>query len=377
MTDQASFPGATARIAIVDFQSGQTVDGVYACSEITAATDRNGKAYLRLKLRDASGEVAAIHFDPSDEALGVGAGDVVVRRRHLQRAPAVRRADPGPPPAPRRATTSTTPPTSCRSRPIGTAELAERLHALVDSVDEPHVRALLERAFDGSREPGATFAVAPAAVRNHHAYRHGLLEHSLIVAEAAAGVASRFDSVDRDLVVAGGLLHDIGKTQAYTSDGMAPQMTDAGRLHGEIVMGHDMVRELIDEDAGLPARARPSGCATSSSSHHGMREKGSPVVPQTREAIIVHYCDDMTARIGAIDDAERGHARRRALVEPHLHDRRAGLPRPARRAAPRSRREREGRARRCALPAPSRLQPQISLQSASTCAACPLAVTLG
>ena len=77
MTDQASFPGATTRIAIVDFQSGQTVDGVYACSELTAATDRNGKAYLRLKLRDASGEVAAIHFDPSDEALGVGAGDVV------------------------------------------------------------------------------------------------------------------------------------------------------------------------------------------------------------------------------------------------------------------------------------------------------------
>ena len=102
MTDQASFPGATSRIAIIDLQSGQTVDSVYACSELTAATDRNGKKYLRLKLRDASGEVAAIHFDPSDEALGIAAGDVVVRRRHLQRPPAVRRADPGPPPAHRR-----------------------------------------------------------------------------------------------------------------------------------------------------------------------------------------------------------------------------------------------------------------------------------
>ena len=77
MTDQASIPGATARIAILDLESGQTVDSVYACSELTAATDRNGKAYLRLKLRDASGEVAAIHFDPSDEALGIAAGDVV------------------------------------------------------------------------------------------------------------------------------------------------------------------------------------------------------------------------------------------------------------------------------------------------------------
>jgi 3'-5' exoribonuclease len=126
----------------------------------------------------------------------------------------------------------------------------------------------------------------------------------LIVTEAAAGVASRFDSVDRDLVVAGALLHDVGKTVAYTSGGLAPQMTDAGRLHGEIVMGHDMVRDAIDEDPEFPPELalRLRHIIVS---HHGMREKGSPVVPQTREAVIVHYCDDMTARIGAIDDAEK------------------------------------------------------------------------
>jgi len=84
-------------------------------------------------------------------------------------------------------------------------------------------------------------------------------------------------------------------------------MTDVGRLHGEIVIGHDMVRELIAEAPGFPAelslRLRHIIVA-----HHGMREKGSPVVPQTREAIIVHYCDDMTARIGAVDDAEKATA---------------------------------------------------------------------
>jgi 3'-5' exoribonuclease len=303
VNDQVSFPGTTtARCDINALQSGQAVDGAYACSEKTAATDRNGKAYLRLKLRDASGEVAAIHFDPSEEALGVCAGDVVVvggtysvhpqygaqvqvRRLRLAEDGEYEAADLIP------------------VSPVGTAELAERLHALVDSVAEPHIRALLERAFDGAREPGATFLVAPAAVRNHHAYRHGLLEHSLVVAEAAAGVASRFDHVDRDLVVAGGLLHDIGKTLAYTSGGLAPQMTDAGRLHGEIVMGHDLVRDLLDEDPDFPPETalRLRHIIVS---HHGMREKGSPVVPQIREAIIVHYCDDMTARISAIDDAE-------------------------------------------------------------------------
>lgn len=303
MTEQTSLPGAAARIPIAELESGQAVAGAYACSEKTTATDRNGKAYLRLKLRDASGEVAAIHFDPSDEALGISTGDVVVVGGTYSVHPQygaqvqVRRLRPA---EPDEYDAGDLVPVS----PVGTAELAERLHALIDSVDEPHLRALLERAFDGSREPGATLAVAPAAVRNHHAYRHGLLEHSLIVAETAAGVASRFASVDRDIVVAGGLLHDIGKTQAYTSGGMAPQMTDVGRLHGEIVMGHDMVRDLIDEVPDFPTEAalRLRHIIVA---HHGMREKGSPVVPQTREAVIVHYCDDMTARIAAIDDAQK------------------------------------------------------------------------
>ena len=308
MPDQSSFlpADASARIPIAELQSGQTIDTYFTCSEKTAANDRNGKAYLRLKLRDATGEVAAIHFDPSDEALNIAAGDVVMvggtYSVHPQYGPQVqiRRLRPAGP-------EEFDAGLLVQVSPIGAAELGERLHALIDSVDEPHLRALLERAFDGTQEPGATFVVAPAAVRNHHAYRHGLIEHSLIVAATAADVSSRFASVDRDLVVAGGLLHDIGKIEAYTSDGMAPLMTDVGRLHGEIIIGHDMVRGLIDHTPGFPPELS-TRLRHIIVSHHGMREKGSPVVPMTREAIIVHYCDDMTARIGAVDDAEKATA---------------------------------------------------------------------
>ena len=289
-------------VPLASLANGQAVDGAYVCAEKTVATGRNGSPYLRLRLRDASGEVPAIHFDPSDEALAVEAGSVVwvggTYNEHPQYGPQVqirrlRPAEPG----------EYDPADLVPVSPVDVAELAERLHALIDSVREPHLRALLERAFDASREPGATFAVAPAAVRHHHAYRHGLLEHSLVVAETAAGVAARFPRADRDLVVAGALLHDIGKTQAYTSSGFGPAMTDAGKLHGEIVIGHDMVRGLIAEVDGFPADldARLRHIIVS---HHGMREKGSPVVPQTREAVIVHFCDDMTARLAAIDDAE-------------------------------------------------------------------------
>jgi 3'-5' exoribonuclease len=298
-------PGA-ARTPISDLRSGQTIDGCYACSEVENAADRNGKAFLRLRLRDATGEVKGIHFDPSDEALGMKTGDVAVvvgtYSVHPQYGPQVqvrrlRLASAG------EYDLSAIVPVS----PIDAGELGERLHALLDSVDEPHLRALLERAFDGAREPGATFVVAPAAVRNHHAYRHGLLEHSLIVAECSADVAARHDSVDRDMVVAGGLLHDIGKTQAYTSDGMVPLMTDVGRLHGEIVIGQNLIQRLIDESPDFPTEIalRLSHIVVS---HHGLREKGSPVVPMTREAIIVHYCDDMTARVAAVDDAARATA---------------------------------------------------------------------
>ena len=294
------------RTPVAEMRPGQAVDGCYACAEVESACDRNGKTFLRLRLRDATGEVKAIHFDPSDEALGLSAGDVAAVfgtfSHHPQYGPQiqVRRLRVA---GENEFDQSDLVPVS----PRDAGELAERLHALLDSVVNANLRALLERAFDGTREPGSTFGVAPAAIRNHHAYRFGLLEHSLVVAEAAADVSSRFDTVDRDLVVTGGLLHDIGKTRTYTSDGLVLQMTDAGRLHGEIVLGHQIVQRLIDEIPDFPDDLAMR-LVHIVLSHHGMREKGSPVVPMTREAVIVHYCDDMTARVTAIDEAERAGA---------------------------------------------------------------------
>ena len=101
--------------------------------------------------------------------------------------------------------------------------------------------------------------------------------------------------------MAGALLHDIGKVHSDSADPMAPGFTDAGRLHGEIVIGHDIVRGLIDEIPGFPAEMAAQ-LRHIVISHHGEREKGSPVVPATREAVIVHFCDDMTARLAAIDE---------------------------------------------------------------------------
>jgi 3'-5' exoribonuclease len=187
---------------------------------------------------------------------------------------------------------------------VATGDLDKRLANVLAAVTQAPLRGLLSLALDTTREPGATFAVVPAAIRNHHAYRHGLLEHSVIVAETALRVAEEFASVDRSLLVAGALLHDIGKTRAYSADPMATGMTDDGILLGEIVAGLEIVRGLLAETPTVsPATAQLLQHIIAS--HHGEREKGSPVVPQTREAVIVHYCDDMTASVAAIDEAAR------------------------------------------------------------------------
>ncbi len=294
----------TDKILITDLPEGREVVTYFLCTEKEVATDRNGKAYLRFKLRDASGEIKAIHFDPAEDVVAALApGDVVkvggTYSVHPQYGPQfqvkrLRIMEPD------EYDEGLLVPVS----PIDSAELAERLTKLIDAVDEPHLHALLELTFDPSREPGAAFAIAPAAVKNHHAYLRGLLEHSIIVAEVAGGVAANFAEVDRGLVIAGALLHDIGKTQSYSTNMMAPGFTDAGRLHGEIVIGHDIVRGLTEEVPGFPVELG-SRLRHIIVSHHGEKEKGSPVVPATREAVIVHFCDDMTARVGAIDEAER------------------------------------------------------------------------
>ena len=295
------------RTSVADLVDGQTVTSYFVCSERDVRTTKNGGTMVNLTLLDASGQVKGVHFDPSEEVVATLAPGRVVKVQGRYRidpkwgpqlvVSQLRVIDEG----------EYDPAALVPVSPIGVDELHARLAALVAGVREPHVRQMLELAVDPGREPGATFAVAPAAVKNHHAYRHGLLEHSVVVGEVAAAVADRLPTVDRDLVLAGALLHDVGKIVSYSSDPFAPGFTDAGRLQGEIVLGHEIVRGLIAEVDGFPAELS-SRLRHIIVAHHGEKEKGSPVVPMTREAIVVHFCDDMTARVAAADDAERAAA---------------------------------------------------------------------
>ena len=187
-------------------------------------------------------------------------------------------------------------------RPVAGMEAA--LRDLVDQVRSPHLRALLDGVLGPDAPSWPAFRAAPAAKRYHQAYRHGLLEHSLTVAQSVSAISATFGGVDRDVAVTGALLHDIGKLDAYTHDPLAIDLTDLGRLQGEIPLGYYRVRRLIEDLPGFPAELAVAVLHIILS-HHGQLEHGSPVLPCTREATLVHMIDNLGGRLGSFDRLEK------------------------------------------------------------------------
>ncbi len=169
-------------------------------------------------------------------------------------------------------------------------EYITRLQNLIKTVRNPGLRALLETIFSGNIYD--KFIMNPAGMRMHHAYIGGLLQHSVDVAGIAIALAEQIGNVDKDLVVAGALLHDIGKLREISSQIGFPY-TNEGRLLGHIAMSIIIVQEAAAK-LKLPA-ARLEQLQHILLSHHGDNEKGSPVECATKEAFIVHYADEIDA----------------------------------------------------------------------------------
>ena len=179
--------------------------------------------------------------------------------------------------------------------------LNQRLGQLVEGC-RPEVRDFLKFVLDGER--GRRFCDVPAAVTNHHAYAHGLLEHTLTVAESAKAIAFQYKDVyptlDVDLVVAGALLHDLGKTESYVMSPV-PEITLQGAVLDHIAIGYALFARLAEE-FGLEEKLRLQ-IGHVLLSHHGQKEFGSPVLPATLEALIVATADELDFRLFCWKDA--------------------------------------------------------------------------
>ena len=192
--------------------------------------------------------------------------------------------------------------TDLHEGPARDLEQMERdLRELLATIQNPHLRGLLSAVF---AESWSGYREAPAGKRYHHAYRHGLLEHSLTVAQSVSAISAMFPGIDRDVAVTGALLHDIGKLEAYEFRAGAISMSDDGRLQGEIVLGYYRVRRTIERLDGFPPELAQA-LLHIILSHHGALEHGSPVVPCTREATLVHMIDNLGGRLGSFDRLER------------------------------------------------------------------------
>ena len=287
-----------------ELTDGIEVDQVLLVREAERRQRRDGGDYLRLQLGDRTGAVTCMVWEELGEVeeLALAGEPIRVRGRytvHPRFGPQINLRELLP------ATPGSYSPEDLIDGPArGVEQMEGEIRDLVGTIQEPHLRVLLEGVFGEHSELWAGYRVAPAAKYYHQAYRHGLLEHCLGVAQAVSAISATFPGIDPDVAVTGALLHDIGKLEAYTDDPANIDLTDAGRLHGEIALGYYRIRRAMEEIQGFPAElAQAIGHIILS--HHGTLEHGSPVVPCTREATLVHMIDNLGGKLGSFDRIER------------------------------------------------------------------------
>jgi len=184
---------------------------------------------------------------------------------------------------------------------------------IIDEIENPHIRDLLEAIFrdDSFRE---RFLTAPAAKSWHHSYVGGLAEHVYDMIRTATRTAEIYPEVDRDILLAGVILHDLGKMQEIEAAGYI-DYTDRGRLLGHISLGVELLNEYIrgidDFPDDLAMKLKHMIL-----SHHGRLEHGSPVLPMTIESLLLSYIDDMDAQVrGALQFIGASETRSRNWTE--------------------------------------------------------------
>lgn len=286
-----------------DLKAQDRVHTVFRVARKEKNQSRAGKAYLVVSLADKSGELDARVFDKVDALdAAFAAGDYVLVQGavgtfhgHLQLlVEQAERLDPGPI-DPRE---FTPPPSKERGTPSGEGLRAvEQIREMVTRVSDEHVRALLE-AFLDDPHVVAGLPRAPAAKGVHHAYPGGLADHLLSVMRLAVRIADHYPMADRDLLLAGALLHDIGKvTELHYEQGRG-DYTDEGRLVGHLVMTAQQIHAKAARIDGFPAPLEHH-LTHLVLAHHGQLEFGSPKPPMTLEALLLHFIDYMDSRVAS------------------------------------------------------------------------------
>lgn len=287
---------------IDNLTEGDRVEDVFLVKAARLGETRAGKPYLVLTVMDKSGELGGPVWDNAEqyqEMCRPGSfirltGQVQSYREKLQL-----KVDGVSPVAKENVDLADFLPASHRD----IDEMAEELMALIRTVSDPFIKKLLKQFF-GKGELWEKFKTAPAAKGIHHAYVGGLLEHVLSMVKIADSLAGHYEGVNRSLLIAGALFHDIGKVEELYMDNGLIDYTDRGRLKGHLVMGCEMVGRGAGKVRDFPTELLEQ-LQHLILSHHGRQEYGSPVVPMTVEAFILNYIDELDSKMNVLEQLRR------------------------------------------------------------------------
>ncbi len=290
---------------LLEFAPGDPIEGgVFLAVELSLRSTSSGAPYLQLKLRDCTGERVAKLWNAPDNLLESLSGSKVVKVRGFVESGSkyagnlrLNSIEAHPEPAD---LTPFLPPL-----PGDHAAHKARFLDLIRAVKNPHLKALLKEIFDPQGELWPRFCEAPAAKSMHHSHRGGLLEHSGEVALLCERNASVLPHLDRDLLVAAALLHDIGKLEEMESGLSAGSYTHAGELVGHVVLGTCIVAGAAAKIEGFPPRLKHE-IMHLILSHHGEPEFGAARRPMCAEALILSSCDLMSAKIAQCREKSEG-----------------------------------------------------------------------
>jgi 3'-5' exoribonuclease len=277
---------------------GDSVDEAFLVADKQLRANRQGSLYLNLELRDKTGTVGARLwnaseslarlFEPGDflhvrGKTQVFQGALQIILTHLEVV------DPA----------QIEPEDFLPQSTQNIAKLMGRLREILFGMNNPHLRALVE-CFLIDDDFVRKFTTAPGGIKNHHAYQGGLVEHVVNLLNVASRITEFYPELDRDLLLTGIFLHDVGKVDELSYD-RAFAYTDAGQLVGHLVIGVEMLGQKVERSTELTGEPFPAELLLRLKhmivSHHGTYEFGSPKLPMTLEAVALHYLDNLDAKL--------------------------------------------------------------------------------
>lgn len=290
-----------ARHYVRELNDGEVVDQTFLASEKQLRTNRNGNLYLQVRLSDKTGSLTSMlwnaqqrHYDcfENGDYLNVKGtaqvynGNMQVLAKEVSKVSSseVEEAD------------------FITLSDGAVEDMLARVAEILRSMANPNLLTLAECfLIDETFMKG--LRSAPAGIKNHHAYRGGLLEHVLSLMEVVTLIAPRYGDVDADKLLMGAFLHDIGKIRELTYEPDLGYSTQ-GQLLGHLVQGVTMLDEMIAQSEKQSGEIFPEDLANQLRhmivSHHGTLEFGSPKVPMTLEAIALHHLDNLDAKLHSV-----------------------------------------------------------------------------